>query len=132
MRSVSNPGNFAPTRPYSPAVVADGWIHVSGHVPIDGGGQTTGKDTGEQTAHILSNIEQTLESAEADRRDIVATTVFLTDITDIDAVDSAYREFFSSGPYPTRTTVQVAALGRPAFRVEISAIARHRQIDEDK
>jgi enamine deaminase RidA (YjgF/YER057c/UK114 family) len=36
----------------------------------------------------------------------------------------APRRVFDEGAYPARTTVQVAALGRPEFDVELSAVAR--------
>jgi 2-iminobutanoate/2-iminopropanoate deaminase len=45
----------------------------------------------------------------------------MTDLTDFQAVNSVYAEFFSSSP-PARTSVQVAALPRGA-KVEIDAIA---------
>ncbi len=45
----------------------------------------------------------------------------MTDLTDFQAVNSVYAEFFSASP-PARTTIQVAALPRGA-KVEIDAIA---------
>jgi enamine deaminase RidA (YjgF/YER057c/UK114 family) len=52
-------------------------------------------------------------------------TGYLTDISDMDAIDAAVRRVFDDdGAYSARTTVQVAALGRPEFDVEISVVAR--------
>jgi len=119
-----DPRNWTSTRPYSPAVVVDGWAYLSGHVPVDRAGATDGADGAKQTAAVLRNLGYTLESAGAARRDVVATTVYLTQMEDIDSVDAAYQEFFAGCVLPSRTTVQIAALGRPEFRVEISAIAR--------
>lgn len=124
MKAIRDPRNWASPRPYSPAVVVDGWLHLSGHVPVDQTGATSGGDGAEQTTQVLHNLEHTLDAAGASRADVVATTIYLTDISDIDAVDGAYREFFAQRPYPARTTIEVSALGRPDFRVEISAIAR--------
>lgn len=124
MRAVRDPRNWTSPRPYSAAVVIDGWVYVSGHVPVDGDGATSGSDGGQQAATVLRNLERTLASAGASRADVVTTTVYLTEIADIDAVDAEYRSFFGDGPYPSRTTVEVAALGRAEFRVEISAVAR--------
>lgn len=124
MKATRDPRNWSSTRPYSPAVVIDGWAHLSGHVPVDRAGATDGDDGEQQTAAVMRNLDYTLSSAGAARGDVVATTVYLTHMADIDSVDAVYREFFSGGVLPSRTTVEVAALGRPDFRVEISAIAR--------
>ncbi len=125
MRGTSSPENWSSTRPYSPAVIAGEWVYVSGHVPVDKEGVTSGANVTEQTRQVLENLERTLESAGVSRRDVVSTTVYLTDISDIDAVDAVYREFFlgSGSVFPSRTTVGIGALGRPDFRVEISAVA---------
>lgn len=124
MRPARDLRNWTSTRPYSPAVVVDGWAYLSGHVPVDGTGATDGADAAQQTAAVLRNLDYTLDSAGAARGDVVTTTVYLTHMVDIDSVDAAYREFFGDGVLPSRTTVEIAALGRPEFRVEISAVAR--------
>lgn len=124
MKSIRNPQNWASSRPYSPAIVTGQWVHLSGHVPVDGSGATIGTTTAEQTVQVLRNLDRTLSSAGATRADIVATTVYLTRIGDIDDLDQAYRAYFGDEPYPARTTVEVSALGRAEFRVEISATAR--------
>lgn len=123
MRGTSSPENWSSSRPYSPAVIVGKWVYLSGHVPVDKEGFTCGTGAAEQAIQVLENLHRTLDSAGASRRDVVSTTVYLTDISDIDAVDAAYREFFQGPIFPSRTTVGIAALGRSEFRVEISAIA---------
>ncbi len=130
MRVVGDSRNWASTRPYSPAVVVGDAVYVSGHVPVDGAGATSGSNGADQVDQVLRNLGNTLESAGASPADVVATTVYLTDISEIDQVDAVYRRFFGDGPSPSRTTVQVSALGRPEFRVEISAIAYLRRGSE--
>lgn len=127
MRKAQSAETWASSRPYSPATIHGGWIHVSGHVPVDRDGRTVGGSAQEQTQAVLLNIGHTLKAAGASLSDVVSTSVFLTDIHDIDAVDEVYREVFATEPYPARTTVQIAALGRPEFLIEISAIAVLRQ-----
>lgn len=122
MRTAQSAESQVPARPYSPAVIHDVWVHLAGHVPVDRDGRTSGTSAGEQARVVLQNIRHTLSAAEADMGNVVSTTVYLTDIHDIDAIDAAYREAFAE-PYPARTTVQIAALGRPEFLVEISAVA---------
>ena len=132
MRGVHDARNSVPTRPYSPAVIVGEWVYVSGHVPVDQSGATCGSNGAEQAIRVLGNLENTLESAGASLADVVSTTVYLTDIALIDDIDTAYRAFFQGHPYPSRTTVEVAALGRSDFSVEISAIARLPIINDAK
>ena len=56
-----------------------------------------------------------------DYDDVVKATVFLQDLTDYNAVNSVYAEFFGDKP-PAREAVEVARLPRDA-NVEISFIA---------
>ncbi len=55
--------------------------------------------------------------------DVVRITIFLKNISDIDAVDEVYTTFFPSY-VPTRTTVAVAALPMDAL-VQIEALVSH-------
>ena len=119
----SHPDNWTSGRPYSPAVVVGRTVYVSGHVPVDRDGRTVGSDTRDQTEQVLRNIERTLSSCGLTMADVVATTVYLTDITTMSGLDEAYRSFLAATSFPTRTTVEVSALGRADFQVEISAIA---------
>ena len=123
MRYSRHAHNWESPRAYSPAVTVGEWVHVSGHVPVDADGRTVGSDGATQAAQALGNVLRTLESAGATSDDVVATTVYLTDIADMDAVDGAYRTVFTGRSFPARTTVEVSRLGRSDFRVEISAIA---------
>ena len=130
MRGVHDARNSAATRPYSPAVIVGEWVHLSGHVPVDQSGTTYGSNMAEQATRVLENLSNTLESAGASLAEVVSTTVYVTDISLIDDIDAVYRAFFHGHPYPARTTVEVAALARSDFAVEISAIA-HLPIAKD-
>jgi 2-iminobutanoate/2-iminopropanoate deaminase len=124
MKEVRHPDAWHSGRPYSPAVEVGGWLYVSGHVPVTATGDTAGANGKEQAAQVLKNMQATLRAGGATLSDIVSTTVYLTDMADIAAVDEVYRETFGPGPHPSRTTVQISSLGRPDFHVEISAVAR--------
>lgn len=112
-----------PKRSYVPVIRAGDSLYVSGQVPVNEDGTVVDGDAAAQAAQVLRNISTCLEAGGRSVSDIVAMTVYLTDISDIDAIDVAFRDLFFDGMYPTRTTVQIAALGRPEFRVEISAVA---------
>jgi 2-iminobutanoate/2-iminopropanoate deaminase len=108
--------------PYSQAIATDGLIFLAGQLPLD---PTTGNfvegDVGEMTRQVLRNLAAVLEAADSSLDKIVKTTVFLADLNDFAAMNTAYAEFFPNDP-PARSTVQVARLPRDA-RVEIEAIA---------
>jgi 2-iminobutanoate/2-iminopropanoate deaminase len=69
----------------------------------------------------MRNIGALLEAAGASFRDVVRTTVFLTDMSEFAAMNERYAKFVTE-PAPARATVQVARLPRDV-RVEIDAIA---------
>lgn len=112
-----------PKRAYTPVVRSGDCLYVSGQVPVTADGTIVTGDAAAQATQVLRNISTCLEAGGGTVSDIVAMTVYLTDIADIDAIDVAFRDLFPDGTYPTRTTVQIAALGRPEFHVEISAVA---------
>jgi len=112
--------------PYSQAIVVRmgdaKMIFCSGQVALD---PTTGTlingDVGDETRRALDNLGAVLAAAGASFRDVVKTTVFLADLGDFTAMNTAYGERFTDSP-PARATVQAARLPRDA-RVEIEAIA---------
>ena len=108
--------------PYSQAIKAGNTIYVSGQIPIDPKtGEFAGEDIQTQTRQSLTNIKNILQSAGADMKDVVKTTVLLADIGDFTAMNEVYAEFFEE-PYPARAAFQAAALPKGA-KVEIEAIA---------
>lgn len=109
--------------PYSQAVDKDGFIFVSGQLPID---ETTGAFAGEdiasQAKQSLQNIKYILEEAGLEMKDISKTTILLKNIEDFTVVNEIYGQFFSA-PYPARATYEVARLPKDAL-IEIEAIAK--------
>lgn len=109
--------------PYSQAVDKDGFIFVSGQLPID---ETTGSFAGEdiasQAKQSLQNIKYILEEAGLDMKDISKTTILLKNIEDFTVVNEIYGQFFTA-PYPARATYEVARLPKDAL-IEIEAIAK--------
>ncbi|PLY05752.1 MAG: reactive intermediate/imine deaminase [Arcobacter sp.] len=109
--------------PYSQAVEKDGFIYVSGQLPID---ETTGEFAGEdiaaQARQSLENTKYILEEAGLDMKDIIKTTILLKNIEDFAVVNEVYGQFFSA-PYPARATYEVARLPKDAL-IEIESIAK--------
>ena len=120
---ITTPGAPAPRGPYSPAVRAGDYIFVSGQIPLDPiTNQTKLGDIASETRQVLENIRLNLEGCGATLRDVVKTTVFLTNVQEFAAMNAAYAEVFGDAK-PARTTTAVAALPLPGAKIEIEAIA---------
>lgn len=121
-RVVKTEGAPGAIGPYSQAVVAGGFVYVSGQIPIDPAtGQFVEGGVREQTAQVLRNLSKVLEAAGSSLARVVKTTVFLADMNDFAAMNETYATFFSEEP-PARSTVQAARLPRDAS-VEIDVVA---------
>jgi 2-iminobutanoate/2-iminopropanoate deaminase len=122
-RAVSSSGLPAPVGPYSPAVVFDRLVFVSGQGAADPAtGRLAGTDVATQTEQVFRNIARILEAAGTDLQHVLRCGVFLTDIGEFAAMNAVYGRVFGDHR-PARTTVQVSALPDPALRVEIDCIA---------
>ena len=108
--------------PYSQAVEANGFVYVSGQLPINPstGGFVEG-GIKEQTRQSLLNAKAILNEAGLDLCNVVKTTVLLSDIADFQAMNEVYAEMFTS-PFPARSAFAVRALPKNAL-VEIEVIA---------
>jgi 2-iminobutanoate/2-iminopropanoate deaminase len=110
------------TGAYSDAVLAGGFLFVSGQASVDF--KTSKFILGtieEETRRTLDNIKAIVEAAGATMEDIVKCTVHLSDINEFDRYNKVYATYFP-GIKPARTTVQsVLAEG---IKVEIDCIAR--------
>lgn len=107
--------------PYSQAVMAGGFVFISGQLPVDPKTNRIPEDVASQTGQSLSNVKAILESAGCSLNDVVKTTVFLKDMNDFAAMNLVYGSYFNE-PYPARAAVEVARLPKDA-KVEIEAIA---------
>ncbi len=111
--------------PYSQAIRVGQFIHTSGQVSLDpASGEIVGEDVSAQTHQVLRNLQAVLTSAGASLSSVVKTTVFLTRMSDFQAMNAVYATYFQGGggPLPARSTVAVAELPRKAL-VEIECVA---------
>jgi 2-iminobutanoate/2-iminopropanoate deaminase len=108
--------------PYSQAIRANGFVFLSGQIPLDPKTQQVVKGaTAEQTERVLENLKGVLEAAGSNLQRVVKTTVFLADIDDFAAMNEVYARYFATHP-PARSTVEVPRLPKNV-RVEIDLIA---------
>ncbi len=109
---------------YSQAIVTDGFVFVSGQVPVNPAtDELELGDIKSQVRRTLRNIELVLEAAGSSLRHVVRLGVFLADLNDFAAMNEVFQEFFPDNP-PARTTVGSQL---PKVKVEIDCIARVRE-----
>jgi 2-iminobutanoate/2-iminopropanoate deaminase len=108
------------TSMYRPAVVAGGYVYVSGQTGTDASDPTSGSDIQTQTRRVIDRLQRVLEDAGSSLGQAVAVNVYLAKGSDFDAMNAAYREKFADAP-PTRTTI-VADLPLQTL-VQMSAVA---------
>lgn len=108
--------------PYSQAVISNGFVFVSGQVPLDPAtGQIVAGGIAEQTARVFENIKNVLEAAGSSLEQAVKTTVYLKDMGEFAQMNEAYGRYFPANP-PARATIEAARLPRDV-RIEIDCIA---------
>lgn len=108
--------------PYSQAIKANGFLFISGQIPIDPQtGQMSAVDVVAQTEQVMKNLGAILDAEGLRFMDVVKTTIYLTDLSEFTRVNETYATYFESAP-PARATVQVGALPKGA-KIEIEAIA---------
>jgi 2-iminobutanoate/2-iminopropanoate deaminase len=108
--------------PYSQAVVAGDVIYCSGQIPLDpASGTLVGGDIEAQTERALQNLEALLRSMGSSLSHVIRTTVYMIDLRDYDAMNSAYARRFTEH-FPARVAVEVQRLPRDAM-IEIDCIA---------
>jgi 2-iminobutanoate/2-iminopropanoate deaminase len=112
-----------PVGPYSPGMILDRLVFVSGQGAIDPAtGRLVGTDVATQTEQCLQNIAAILEAAGSSLQHVLRCGVFLIDISEFQEMNGVYQRMFGSHR-PARTTIQAAALPGTGLRVEIDAVA---------
>jgi 2-iminobutanoate/2-iminopropanoate deaminase len=108
--------------PYSQAIRANGFVFLSGQIPLDPNSQQVVEgDIAVQTERVLENLKGVVEAAGSSIQRVVKTTVFLADMNDFAAMNEVYSRYFGAHK-PARSTVEVSRLPKNV-RVEIDLIA---------
>lgn len=103
----------APATPYpfSPGVISNGFLFVSGQVGTDP--ETNKLVAGgieAETEQTIKNIKTILEDAGASLDDVVNVTVYLSNMDDFPKMNAIYKQHFKEGSYPARATIGAAKL----------------------
>ncbi|MEU1053921.1 RidA family protein [Streptomyces sp. NPDC005876] len=119
------PAGVAPAAQYSHVVTATGrLVAVSGQLPLDEEGRVVGEgDPEAQARQVFENLRRCLAAAGAGFADVVKLTYYVTDMAHMPAVRAARAAHLADDRLPAASAVQVAALVRPEFLMEIEALA---------
>ncbi len=116
------PSGPTPLGPYSIVTEANGFVFISGMVPIvPETGEPVEGDIKVQTHQVMRNIGAVLADVGLGYDDIVKTTIFVADIADYPAVNEVYGECVGESR-PARSTIVAGALPG-GFLVEIESIS---------
>ncbi len=119
------PDGVAAAAQYAHVVLGTGrFVAVSGQLPLDELGGLVGEgDPEAQARQVFENLRRCLAAAGATFDDVVKLTYFVTDMADLPAIRAARAAHIPDDRLPASSAVQVAALVRPEFLMEIEAFA---------
>ena len=124
--------DVAPPPGFAHAVTASGPVtFVSGQVALDAHGNVVGAgDLAMQTRQALNNLHAVVRALGADWPDVVRFGWYVLDAGSVQVIrdvrDELIRPSLGDLPNPASTLVQVAALFRPEFLVEVEAVVALR------
>jgi 2-iminobutanoate/2-iminopropanoate deaminase len=123
-RRVIQPAGYKPSpAPLSPGILVGDTLYLSGST---GGDPATGQlvkgGFEPELRQIFANVQTVLKAADMTLGDVVSVTAYLADMADYGRFNELYREYFTSNPLPTRSTVAVKELARGA-RIELTMTA---------
>jgi 2-iminobutanoate/2-iminopropanoate deaminase len=122
MKTPIFPPNAAkPIAPYTPAILANGTLYLSGQIALDEAGNLHTADIATETRQVMENIGNLLKAADMGYEHLVKITILLSDMSLYAAVNEVYGSYFTDMP-PAREAYAVKGLPR-GVNVEISGVA---------
>ena len=107
--------------PYSQAVQWGDVVFISGQIPLDPeNGQLNNATFEDETNQVLDNLEAICQEAGGTLDHILKLTIYLTDLSKFDVVNSIMASRFSE-PFPARATLEISKLPKEVS-IEIDAI----------
>ena len=112
----------APIGPYNQAVKTENTLYVSGQIAINPKtGILINETIEKETKMVMDNLKAVVESAGISMKNIVKTTIFISDMNNFGKINEVYGSYFEND-FPARETVEVSVLPKNV-NVEISCIA---------
>jgi 2-iminobutanoate/2-iminopropanoate deaminase len=122
MEAIQTANAPAAIGPYSQAIRANGFLFVSGQIPIDPrNGEIVSGGFSEQARQSLENMKQILIASGAGLDSVLAVDVFITDMSRFADFNKVYEEYFLTHK-PARAVVEVKGLPR-GVAVEVKCVA---------
>ena len=106
---------------YSQAVKVDGFLFISGQIPLDPSTMELVEGIENQINQVFENINQILKADGMDFSNVVKLSVLLEDLSHFEKVNEIMTSIFSK-PYPARAAYEVSKLPKGSS-VEIETIA---------
>jgi 2-iminobutanoate/2-iminopropanoate deaminase len=107
--------------PYSQAVETGNTLYISGQLPLDPESMQMPEDVKDQAEQVMKNTGAILEEAGYTYKDVIKSTIFLSDINNFQAMNEVYGKYYQEEP-PARSAYEVANLPKGA-KIEIETIA---------
>jgi reactive intermediate/imine deaminase len=108
---------------YTDAVLAGGFLWISGMLPTDADGTLVGKgDVLAQTEQVFRNIEAVLTASGLTFAQVVRVTVYLRNVDDRPLINPVRRKYFGESR-PASTLVEISRLALDDALIEIEAVA---------
>ena len=123
VETLTPPGSFAPSGPYSHIAKAGPFVTLSGTPGVDPAtGELAGEDAYTQARQIVRNFRNMLAAVGGTLEDVLHVHVYLKDCADFAEMNRAYAEEFGTHR-PARTVIGVADLPKPGARMTMNLTA---------
>jgi 2-iminobutanoate/2-iminopropanoate deaminase len=107
--------------PYSQAVQWGDVVYISGQIPLNPeSGQLNNVTFEDEANQVLDNLEAICQEAGSTLDNILKLTIYLTDLSKFDKVNSIMASRFSE-PFPARATLEISKLPKDVS-IEMDAI----------
>ena len=124
MKKVINTNNApAPIGPYNQAIFKNNMLFISGQIALDPISMNLNNSSIEDETHqVMKNLKNILKEVDLDFKNVVKTSIFLSDMNHFKDVNEVYGSYLEGGNEPARETIAVKTLPMNV-NVEISMIA---------
>lgn len=125
MKKIVNTSNAPkPIGPYNQAVISGNLMFMSGQIAFDPStGELVIGEIQAETKQVMENLKSILDEAGLSFKNVIKTSIFLSDMNNFQQVNEVYGSYFSDEDAPARETVEVSRLPKDV-NVEISMIAQ--------
>ncbi|XRX42936.1 MAG: Rid family detoxifying hydrolase [Buchnera aphidicola (Tetraneura sorini)] len=114
-----------PIGPYSQSMLIEKFLLISGQIANEIDTKKIPEDIEQQTEIILKKIKIILKQSNFEVKNIIKTSIFMTNLAEMKKVNKIYESFFTKNfitNFPTRSCVEVSSLPKNS-KIEIETMA---------